>query len=156
MKRIKRLLTYFICFSITAITTCVSAYYLYKVSTYEIEGIVVANSSTVNNNTSVTYVNCGKLTYPLIMETKSNEANIIVVPKDTVKYKAFDINIPIDKAAQYKIGKTYKFERLNMPNDVSVVFTISFVCGVICIIISVILLIIIFSTIDNYIYISAD
>ena len=143
-------MNYFICFSITAIITCVSAYYLYKVSTYEIEGIVVVNSSTVNN-TSVTYVNCGKLTYPLIMETKSNEANIIVVPKDTIKYKAFDINIPIDKADQYKIGKTYKFERLNMSNDVSVVFTISFVCGIICVLLSTFILIIIVELwINNY------
>ena len=144
MKRIKRLLIYFICFSIMAVTTCVNAYYLYKVSTYEIDGVVVANSSTVDNNTVVTYVNCGKLTYPLIMETQSNEANIIVVPKDTVQYKAFTINIPIDKAAQYKIGKTYKFEKINMTDDVNVVFTISFIFAVICIIISVLLSVIIF------------
>ena len=144
MKRIKRLLIYFICFSIMAVTTCVNTYYLYKVSTYEIDGIVVANSSTVDNNTVVTYVNCGKLTYPLIMETQSNEANIIVVPKDTAQYKAFTINIPIDKAAQYKIGKTYKFEKINMADDVNVVFTISFIFAVVCIIISVLLLVIIF------------
>ena len=82
MKRIKRLLIYFVCFSIVAITTSVNAYYLYKSNSYLIDGVVVANSSTVNNNTIVTYVNCGKITYPLIMETQSNEANIIVVPKD--------------------------------------------------------------------------
>ena len=144
MKRIKRLLIYFICFSIMAVTTCVNAYYLYKVSTYEIDGIVVANSSTVDNNTVVTYVNCGKLTYPLIMETESNEANVIVVPKDTTKYKAFTINVPIKKAAQYKIGKTYKFEKINMSDDVNIVFTMSFIFGIICIIISVLILVIIF------------
>ena len=144
MKRIKRLLIYFICFSIMAVTTCVNAYYLYKVSTYEIDGVIVANSSIVNNNTIVTYVNCGKITYPLIMETQSNEANIIVVPKDTAQYKVFTINIPIDKAAQYKIGKTYKFEKINMADDVNVVFTISFIFAVVCIIISILLLVIIF------------
>ena len=144
MKRIKRLLVYFVCFSIVAITTSVNAYYLYKSNSYLIDGIVVANSSTVNNNTIVTYVNCGKLTYPLIMETQSNEANIIVVPKDTAQYKAFTINIPIDKAAQYKIGKTYKFEKINMADDVNVVFMISFIFAVVCIIISVLLLVIIF------------
>ena len=144
MKRIKRLLVYFVCFSIVAITTSVNAYYLYKSNSYLIDGIVVANSSTVNNNTIVTYVNCGKLTYPLIMETQSNEANIIVVPKDTAQYKAFTINIPIDKAAQYKIGKTYKFEKINMADDVNVVFTISFIFAVVCIIMSVLLLVIIF------------
>lgn len=144
MKRIKRLLVYFVCFSIVAITTSVNAYYLYKSNSYLIDGIVVANSSTVNNNTIVTYVNCGKITYPLIMETQSNEANIIVVPKDTAQYKAFTINIPIDKAAQYKIGKTYKFEKINMADDVNVVFTISFIFAVVCIIISVLLLVIIF------------
>ena len=144
MKRIKRLLVYFVCFSIVAITTSVNAYYLYKSNSYLIDGVVVANSSTVNNNTIVTYVNCGKLTYPLIMETQSNEANIIVVPKDTVKYKSFTINIPIDKAAQYKIGKTYKFEKINMADDVNVVFTISFIFAVVCIIMSVLLLVIIF------------
>lgn len=144
MKRIKRLLVYFVCFSIVAITTSVNAYYLYKSNSYLIDGVVVANSSTVNNNTIVTYVNCGKLTYPLIMETQSNEANIIVVPKDTAKYKAFTINIPIDKAAQYKIGKTYKFEKINMADDVNIVFTISFIFAVVCIIISVLLLVIIF------------
>ena len=144
MKRIKRLLVYFVCFSIMAITTSVNAYYLYKSNSYLIDGVVIANSSTVNNNTIVTYVNCGKLTYPLIMETQSNEANIIVVPKDTVKYKAFTINIPIDKAAQYKIGKTYKFEKINMADDVNIVFTISFIFAVVCIIISVLLLVIIF------------
>ena len=144
MKRIKRLLIYFVCFSIMAITTSVNAYYLYKSNSYLIDGVVVANSSTVNNNTIVTYVNCGKITYPLIMETQSNEANIIVVPKDTVKYKSFTINIPIDKAAQYKIGKTYKFEKINMADDVNVVFTISFIFAVVCIIMSVLLLVIIF------------
>ena len=144
MKRIKRLLIYFVCFSIMAITTSVNAYYLYKSNSYLIDGIVVANSSTVNNNTIVTYVNCGKITYPLIMETQSNEANIIVVPKDTAQYKAFTINIPIDKAAQYKIGKTYKFEKINMADDVNAVFTISFIFAVVCIIISVLLLVIIF------------
>ena len=144
MKRIKRLLVYFVCFSIVAIITSVNAYYLYKSNSYLIDGIVVANSSTVNNNTIVTYVNCGKITYPLIMETQSNEANIIVVPKDTAQYKAFTINIPIDKAAQYKIGKTYKFEKINMADDVNVVFTISFIFAVVCIIISVLLLVIIF------------
>ena len=144
MKRIKRLLIYFVCFSIVAITTSVNAYYLYKSNSYLIDGVVVANSSTVNNNTIVTYVNCGKLTYPLIMETQSNEANIIVVPKDTAQYKAFTINIPIDKAAQYKIGKTYKFEKINMADDVNVVFTISFIFTVVCIIMSVLLLVIIF------------
>ena len=144
MKRIKRLLIYFICFSIVAITTSVNAYYLYKSNSYLIDGVVVANSSTVNNNTIATYVNCGKLTYPLIMETQSNEANIIVVPKDTAQYKAFTINIPIDKAAQYKIGKTYKFEKINMADDVNVVFTISFIFAVVCIIMSVLLLVIIF------------
>ena len=144
MKRIKRLLVYFVCFSIVAITTSVNAYYLYKSNSYLIDGIVVANSSTVNNNTIVTYVNCGKITYPLIMETQSNEANIIVVPKDTAQYKAFTINIPIDKAAQYKIGKTYKFEKINMADDVNAVFTISFIFAVVCIIISVLLLVIIF------------
>ena len=144
MKRIKRLLIYFICFSIVAITTSVNAYYLYKSNSYLIDGVVVANSSTVNNNTIVTYINCGKLTYPLIMETQSNEANIIVVPKDTAQYKAFTINIPIDKAAQYKIGKTYKFEKINMADDVNVVFTISFIFAVVCIIMSVLLLVIIF------------
>ena len=144
MKRIKRLLIYFICFSIIAITTSVNAYYLYKSNRYLIDGVVVANSSTVNNNTIVTYVNCGKLTYPLIMETQSNEANIIVVPNDTAKYKAFTINIPIDKAAQYKIGKTYKFEKINMADDVNIVFTISFIFAVVCIIMSVLLLVIIF------------
>ena len=144
MKRIKRLLVYFVCFSIVAITTSVNAYYLYKVSTYEIDGIVVANSSTVDNNTVVTYVNCGKVTYPLIMETESNEANIIVVPKDTTKYKAFNINIPINKSKQYKIGKTYKFKKTNMADDVNVVFTMSFIFAIVCIIISVLLLVIIF------------
>ena len=144
MKRIKRLLVYFVCFSIVAITTSVNAYYLYKSNSYLIDGVVVANSSTVNNNTIVTYVNCGKITYPLIMETQSNEANIIVVPKDTAQYKAFTINIPIDKAAQYKIGKTYKFEKINMADDVNIVFTISFIFAVVCIIISVLLLVIIF------------
>lgn len=144
MKRIKRLLVYFVCFSIVAITTSVNAYYLYKSNSYLIDGVVVANSSTVNNNTIVTYVNCGKITYPLIMETQSNEANIIVVPKDTVKYKSFTINIPIDKAAQYKIGKTYKFEKINMADDVNVVFMISFIFAVVCIIMSVLLLVIIF------------
>ena len=144
MKRIKRLLVYFVCFSIVAITTSVNAYYLYKSNSYLIDGVVVANSSTVNNNTIVTYVNCGKITYPLIMETQSNEANIIVVPKDTAQYKAFTINIPIDKAAQYKIGKTYKFEKINMADDVNVVFTISFIFAVVCIIMSVLLLVIIF------------
>ena len=144
MKRIKRLLVYFVCFSIVAITTSVNAYYLYKSNSYLIDGVVVANSSTVNNNTIVTYVNCGKLTYPLIMETQSNEANIIVVPKDTAQYKAFTINIPIDKAAQYKIGKTYKFEKINMKDDVNVVFTILFIFAVVCIIMSVLLLVIIF------------
>ena len=144
MKRIKRLLIYFVCFSIMAITTSVNAYYLYKSNSYLIDGVVVANSSTVNNNTIVTYVNCGKITYPLIMETQSNEANIIVVPKDTAQYKAFTINIPIDKAAQYKIGKTYKFEKINMADDVNVVFTISFIFAVVCIIMSVLLLVIIF------------
>ena len=144
MKRIKRLLVYFVCFSIVAITTSVNAYYLYKSNSYLIDGVVVANSSTVNNNTIVTYVNCGKITYPLIMETQSNEANIIVVPKDTAQYKAFTINIPIDKAAQYKIGKTYKFEKINMEDDVNVVFTISFIFAVVCIIMSVLLLVIIF------------
>ena len=144
MKRIKRLLIYFVCFSIMAITTSVNAYYLYKSNSYLIDGVVVANSSTVNNNTIVTYVNCGKLTYPLIMETQSNEANIIVVPKDTAQYKAFTINIPIDKAAQYKIGKTYKFEKINMADDVNVVFMISFIFAVVCIIMSVLLLVIIF------------
>ena len=144
MKRIKRLLIYFVCFSIVTITTSVNAYYLYKSNSYLIDGIVVANSSTVNNNTIVTYVNCGKITYPLIMETQSNEANIIVVPKDTAQYKAFTINIPIDKAAQYKIGKTYKFEKINMADDVNVVFTISFIFAVVCIIMSVLLLVIIF------------
>ena len=144
MKRIKRLLIYFVCFSIMAITTSVNAYYLYKSNSYLIDGVVVANSSTVNNNTIVTYVNCGKITYPLIMETQSNEANIIVVPKDTAQYKAFIINIPIDKAAQYKIGKTYKFEKINMADDVNVVFMISFIFAVVCIIISVLLLVIIF------------
>lgn len=144
MKRIKRLLVYFVCFSIVAITTSVNAYYLYKSNSYLIDGVVVANSSTVNNNTIVTYVNCGKITYPLIMETQSNEANIIVVPKDTAQYKAFTINIPIDKAAQYKIGKTYKFEKINMADDVNAVFTISFIFAVVCIIISVLLLVIIF------------
>ena len=144
MKRIKRLLVYFVCFSIVAITTSVNAYYLYKSNSYLIDGIVVANSSTVNNNTIVTYVNCGKITYPLIMETQSNEANIIVVPKDTAQYKAFTINIPIDKAAQYKIGKTYKFEKINMADDVNVVFMISFIFAVVCIIMSVLLLVIIF------------
>lgn len=144
MKRIKRLLVYFVCFSIVAITTSVNSYYLYKSNSYLIDGVVVANSSTVNNNTIVTYVNCGKITYPLIMETQSNEANIIVVPKDTAQYKAFTINIPIDKAAQYKIGKTYKFEKINMADDVNVVFTISFIFAVVCIIMSVLLLVIIF------------
>ena len=144
MKRIKRLLVYFVCFSIVAITTSVNAYYLYKSNSYLIDGVVVANSSTVNNNTIVTYVNCGKITYPLIMETQSNEANIIVVPKDTAQYKAFTINIPIDKAAQYKIGKTYKFEKINMADDVNVVFTMSFIFAIVCIIISVLLLVIIF------------
>ena len=144
MKRIKRLLVYFVCFSIIAITTSVNAYYLYKSNSYLIDGVVVANSSTVNNNTIVTYVNCGKITYPLIMETQSNEANIIVVPKDTAQYKAFIINIPIDKAAQYKIGKTYKFEKINMADDVNVVFMISFIFAVVCIIMSVLLLVIIF------------
>ena len=144
MKRIKRLLVYFVCFSIVAITTSVNAYYLYKSNSYLIDGVVVANSSTVNNNTIVTYVNCGKITYPLIMETQSNEANIIVVPKDTAQYKAFIINIPIDKAAQYKIGKTYKFEKINMADDVNVVFMISFIFAVVCIIMSVLLLVIIF------------
>lgn len=144
MKRIKRLLIYFVCFSIMAITTSVNAYYLYKSNSYLIDGVVVANSSTVNNNTIVTYVNCGKITYPLIMETQSNEANIIVVPKDTAQYKAFTINIPIDKADKYKIGKTYKFEKINMADDVNVVFTISFIFAVVCIIISVLLLVIIF------------
>ena len=144
MKRIKRLLVYFVCFSIMAITTSVNAYYLYKSNSYLIDGVVVANSSTVNNNTIVTYVNCGKITYPLIMETQSNEANIIVVPKDTTQYKAFTINIPIDKAAQYKIGKTYKFEKINMADDVNIVFTISFIFAVVCIIMSVLLLVIIF------------
>ena len=144
MKRIKRLLVYFVCFSIVAITTSVNAYYLYKSNSYLIDGVVVANSSTVNNNTIVTYVNCGKLTYPLIMETQSNEANIIVVPKDTAQYKAFTINIPIDKAAQYKIGKTYKFEKINMADDVNIVFTISFIFAVVYIIMSVLLLVIIF------------
>ena len=144
MKRIKRLLIYFVCFSIMAVTTCVNAYYLYKVSTYEIDGIVVANSSTVDNNTVVTYVNCGKLTYPLIMETQSNEANIIVVPKDTLQYKAFTINIPINKSKQYEIGKTYKFEKINMADDVNVVFTMSFIFAIVCIIISILLLVIIF------------
>ena len=144
MKRIKRLLVYFVCFSIMAITTSVNAYYLYKSNSYLIDGVVVANSSTVNNNTIVTYVNCGKITYPLIMETQSNEANIIVVPKDTAQYKAFTINIPIDKAAQYKIGKTYKFEKINMADDVNVVFMISFIFAVVCIIMSVLLLVIIF------------
>ena len=144
MKRIKRLLVYFVCFSIVAITTSVNAYYLYKSNSYLIDGVVVANSSTVNNNTIVTYVNCGKITYPLIMETQSNEANIIVVPKDTAQYKAFTINIPIDKAAQYKIGKTYKFEKINMADDVNVVFTISFIFAVVCIIMSILLLVIIF------------
>ena len=144
MKRIKRLLVYFVCFSIVAITTSVNAYYLYKSNSYLIDGVVVANSSTVNNNTIVTYVNCLKITYPLLMETQSNEANIIVVPKDTAKYKAFTINIPIDKAAQYKIGKTYKFEKINMADDVNVVFMISFIFAVVCIIMSVLLLVIIF------------
>ena len=144
MKRIKRLLVYFVCFSIVAITTSVNAYYLYKSNSYLIDGVVVANSSTVNNNTIVTYVNCGKITYPLIMETQSNEANIIVVPKDTAQYKAFTINIPIDKAVQYKIGKTYKFEKINMADDVNIVFTISFIFAVVCIIMSVLLLVIIF------------
>ena len=144
MKRIKRLLVYFVCFSIMAITTSVNAYYLYKSNSYLIDGVVVANSSTVNSNTIVTYVNCGKITYPLIMETQSNEANIIVVPKDTAQYKAFTVNIPIDKAAQYKIGKTYKFEKINMADDVNVVFMISFIFAVVCIIMSVLLLVIIF------------
>ena len=144
MKRIKRLLVYFVCFSIVAITTSVNAYYLYKSNSYLIDGVVVANSSTVNNNTIVTYVNCGKFTYPLIMETQSNEANIIVVPKDTLKYKTFTINVPIKKAAQYKIGKTYKFEKINMADDVNVVFMISFIFAVVCIMISVLLLVIIF------------
>ena len=144
MKRIKRLLVYFVCFSIMAVTNFVNAYYLYKVSTYEIDGIVVANSSTVDNNTVVTYVNCGKLTYPLIMETQSNEANIIVVPKDTAQYKAFTINIPINKSKQYEIGKTYKFEKINMSDDVNIVFTMSFIFAIVCIIISVLLLVIIF------------
>ena len=144
MKRIKRLLIYFVCFSIMAITTSVNAYYLYKSNSYLIDGVVVANSSTVNNNTIVTYVNCGKLTYPLIMETQSNEANIIVVPKDTAQYKVFTVNIPIDKAAQYKIGKTYKFEKINMADDVNVVFTMSFIFAIVCIIISVLILVIIF------------
>lgn len=152
MKRIKRLLIYFICFSIMAITTSVNAYYLYKVSIYEIDGIVIANSSTVDNNTVVTYVNCGKVTYPLIMETESNEANIIVVPKDTIKYKAFNINIPINKSKQYKIGKTYKFEKINMTDDVRAVFTISFIFAITFIIISVLLLVIIFMDLwtNNY------
>ena len=144
MKRIKRLLVYFVCFSIMAITTSVNAYYLYKSNSYLIDGVVVANSSTVDNNTVVTYVNCGKLTYPLIMETQSNEANIIVVPKDTAQYKAFIINIPINKSKQYEIGKTYKFEKINMADDVNVVFTISFIFAIVCIIISVLLLVIIF------------
>ena len=144
MKRIKRLLVYFVCFSIIAITTSVNAYYLYKSNSYLIDGIVVANSSTVNNNTVLSYINCGKVTYPLIMETQSNEANIIVVPKDTAQYKAFTINIPIDKAAQYKIGKTYKFEKINMADDVNVVFTMSFIFAIVCIIISVLILVIIF------------
>ena len=144
MKRIKRLLVYFVCFSIVAITTSVNAYYLYKSNSYLIDGVVVANLSTVNNNTIVTYVNCGKITYPLIMETQSNEANIIVVPKDTAQYKAFTINIPINKSKQYEIGKTYKFEKINMADDVNVVFTISFIFAIVCIIISVLLLVIIF------------
>ena len=152
MKRIKRLLVYFVCFSIVAITTSVNAYYLYKSNRYLIDGIVIANSSTVDNNTVVTYVNCGKITYPLIMETQSNEANIIVVPKDTAQYKAFTINIPIDKAAQYKIGKTYKFEKINMADDVNVVFTISFIFAITFIIISVLLLVVILMhlCINNY------
>ena len=144
MKRIKRLLVYFVCFSIVAITTSVNAYYLYKSNSYLIDGVVVANSSTVNNNTIVTDVNCGKITYPLIMEKQSNEANIIVVPKDTVKYKSFTINIPIDKSAKYKIGKSYKFEKINMADDVNVVFMIAFIFAVVCIIMSVLLLVIIF------------
>ena len=144
MKRIKRLLIYFVCFSIMAITTSVNAYYLCKSNSYLIDGVVVVNSSTVNNNTIVTYVNCGKITYPLIMETQSNEANIIVVPKDTAQYKAFTINIPINKSKQYEIGKTYKFEKINMADDVNVVFTISFIFAVVCIIMSVLLLVIIF------------
>ena len=94
-------------FSFFAVANCVNAYYLYKVSTYEIDGIVVANSSTVNYNAVVSYINCGKFTYPLIMETKSDEAKIIVVPKDTAKYKVFDINIPIKQSKQYEVGKTY-------------------------------------------------
>lgn len=143
MKRIKRLLIYFICFSIVAITTSVNAYYLYKSNRYLIDGIVIANSSTVDNNTVVTYVNCGNVTYPLIMETESNEAKIIVVPKDTIKYKAFTINIPINKSKEYKIGKTYKFEKINMADDVNVVFTILFIFAVVCIIISVLLLVVI-------------
>ena len=144
MKRIKRLLIYFICFSIMSVTTCVNVYYLYKSNRYLIDGVVVANSSPVDNNTVVTYVNCGKLTYPLIMETQSNEANIIVVPKDTAQYKAFTINIPINKSKQYEIGKTYKFEKINMADDVNVVFTMSFIFAIVCIIISVLLLVIIF------------
>ena len=144
MKRIKRLLIYFICFSIVAITTSVNAYYLYKSNRYLIDGVIVANSSTLDNNTVVTYVNCGKVTYPLIMGTESNEANIIVVPKDTLQYKAFTINVPIKKANQYKIGKTYKFEKINMTDDISIVFTISFIFAIVCIIISVLLLVIIF------------
>ena len=144
MKRIKRLLVYFVCLSIVAITTSVNAYYLYKSNRYLIDGVIIANSSTVDNNTVVTYVNCGKLTYPLILETQSNEANIIVVPKDTLKYKTFTINVPIKKAAQYKIGKTYKFEKINMTDDVSAIFTISFIFAITFIIISVLLLVIIF------------
>ena len=142
--KLKKLITYFIFFSFFAVANCVNAYYLCKVSTYEIDGIVVANSSIVNNNTVVSYVNCGKFTYPLIMETKSNKANIIVVPKDTTKYKAFNINIPIDKASQYKVGKTYKFEKMNIADDTNIVFMISFICGIICILLSAFMLIIIF------------
>lgn len=141
--KLKKLITYFIFFSFFAVANCVNAYYLYKVSTYEIDGIVVANSSTVNYNTVVSYINCGKFTYPLIMETKSDEAKIIVVPKDTAKYKVFDINIPIDKAAQYEVGKTYKFEKIIMADDTDIVFMISFICGIICVLLSTFILIII-------------
>ena len=141
--KLKKLITYFIFFSFFAVANCLNTYYLYKVSTYEIDGIVVANSSTVNYNTVVSYINCGKFTYPLIMETQSNKANIIVVPKDTAQYKAFTINIPIDKAAKYKIGKTYKFEKIIMADYTDIVFIISFICGTICVLLSAIILIII-------------
>ena len=141
--KLKKLITYFIFFSFFAVVNCTNVYYLYKISTYKIDGIVVANSSIVNNNTVVSYINCGKFTYPLIMETKSNKANIIVVPKDTAKYKAFNINIPIERAAQYKVGKTYKFEKMNMSTDTNIVFIISFICGIICVLLSTFILIII-------------